>query len=62
MTIRYALTIAETVRVFLSTLAQSRRVLTIVLAFSLLSGSMSIFPALAAGRALTTLDSPSPGA
>ena len=56
MTIRYALTRAEIVRVFLASLGQSPRVGTIVVLFCLLSGGLSLVPVLGAGRAFTNRD------
>jgi hypothetical protein len=56
MTIRYSLTRAEIVRLFFVSLAESPRVLTIVLLFSLSSGALSFVSVFGAGRALTTRD------
>lgn len=56
MTIRYALTRTEIVRAFVTTLAQSPRVVTIVLLSSLLPGALSIVFTFDTGRALTNRD------
>lgn len=56
MTIKYALTRAEIVRVFLASIGRSPRILTIVLVFSLLPGMASIAMAFASGRTLITRD------
>lgn len=56
MTIKYALTRTEIVRVFFASIGRSPRILTIVLVFSLLPGMASIAMALALGRTLITRD------
>jgi hypothetical protein len=56
MTIKYALTRAEIVRVFLASLARSPRILIIVLLFSLFPGAVSAGSAYTFSRALTTRD------
>ena len=56
MTIKYALTRLEIVRVFLASVGRSPRILTIVLVFSLLPGMASSARALASWRTLLTRD------
>ena len=56
MTIKYRLSRSEIVRVFFMGMAQSPRLLMVVLSFSLLSGAMWIVVPFASGRALTTRD------
>ena len=56
MTINYALTRSEIVRVFFAGIGRSPRILTIVLVFSLLPGMASIATAFASGRMFITRD------
>jgi len=52
MTIKYALTRAEIVRVFFVGLVQSRRIFTVILLFALLCGAMPVVSAVASGRVI----------
>ena len=56
MTIKYALTRAEIVRIFFVSLGRSPRIFMLVLLFTILPGVLPMVSAIFAGRALTTRD------